>query len=80
MYPVPHVSHGRSGNTPRVSYTGTSTSGVVGDDRDYYVYTPAGYEQTSKKTYPVLYTCSTDSVTMPAVGRRLAAPTSSSKI
>ncbi len=30
-------------------------SAVAGDDRDYYVYTPAGYDPTSKKTYPVLY-------------------------
>jgi len=30
-------------------------SAVAGDDRDYYVYTPAGYEPASKKTYPVLY-------------------------
>jgi len=30
-------------------------SAVAGDDRDYYVYTPAGYDPTKKKTYPVLY-------------------------
>ena len=30
-------------------------SAVVGDDRDYYVYTPAGYDAAAKKTYPVLY-------------------------
>jgi len=30
-------------------------SAVVGDDRDYYVYTPPGYDPTAKKTYPVLY-------------------------
>jgi enterochelin esterase-like enzyme len=30
-------------------------SKVAGDDRDYYVYTPAGYDPASKKTYPVLY-------------------------
>src|SRR3984885_8375877 len=30
-------------------------SAVAGDDRDYYVYTPAGYDLTAKKTYPVLY-------------------------
>jgi len=28
---------------------------VAGDDRDYYVYTPAEYERAAKKTYPVLY-------------------------
>jgi len=30
-------------------------SAVANDDRDYYVYTPAGYDPTAKKTYPVLY-------------------------
>ena len=30
-------------------------SGVAGDDRDYYVFTPPGYEPASKQTYPVLY-------------------------
>lgn len=30
-------------------------STVAGDDRDYYVYTPAGYDPAGKKTYPVLY-------------------------
>jgi len=30
-------------------------SAVAGDDRDYYVYTPPGYDPTAKKTYPVLY-------------------------
>jgi enterochelin esterase family protein len=30
-------------------------SGVVGDDRDYYVYTPPGYDPSAKKLYPVLY-------------------------
>jgi enterochelin esterase-like enzyme len=30
-------------------------SAVAGDDRDYYVYTPPGYNAKAKKTYPVLY-------------------------
>jgi len=30
-------------------------SAVVGDDRDFYVYTPAEYESNPKKKYPVLY-------------------------
>jgi enterochelin esterase-like enzyme len=30
-------------------------SAVAGDDRDYYVYTPPGYDPLAKKTYPVLY-------------------------
>ncbi|HEV2961609.1 MAG TPA: alpha/beta hydrolase-fold protein [Candidatus Angelobacter sp.] len=30
-------------------------SAVAGDDRDYYVYTPPGYQAKSKESYPVLY-------------------------
>jgi enterochelin esterase-like enzyme len=30
-------------------------SAVAGDDRDYYVYTPPGYDAKAKMTYPVLY-------------------------
>ena len=30
-------------------------SAIAADDRDYYVYTPAAYDPTAKKTYPVLY-------------------------
>jgi enterochelin esterase family protein len=30
-------------------------SGVVRDDRDYFVYTPPGYDPRGKQTYPVLY-------------------------
>jgi enterochelin esterase-like enzyme len=30
-------------------------SAVAHDDRDYYVYTPAGYDPAATKTYPVLY-------------------------
>lgn len=30
-------------------------SKVVGDDRDFYVYTPPGYDPTAKTQYPVLY-------------------------
>ena len=30
-------------------------SAIVGDDRDYYVYTPAGYDPNRKEAYPVLY-------------------------
>ena len=28
---------------------------VAGDDRDFYVYTPPGYDAAAKQTYPVLY-------------------------
>ena len=31
------------------------TSDVAADHRDYYVYTPPGYDPAGKKTYPVLY-------------------------
>jgi enterochelin esterase-like enzyme len=30
-------------------------SAVCGDERDYYVYTPPGYDAKAKNTYPVLY-------------------------
>jgi len=30
-------------------------SGVVGDDRDFYIYTPPGYDPAAAKLYPVLY-------------------------
>ena len=30
-------------------------SGIVGDDRDYYVYTPPGYNPAGRQLYPVLY-------------------------
>lgn len=30
-------------------------SAVVGDDRDFYVYTPPSYDPTASKLYPVLY-------------------------
>jgi enterochelin esterase family protein len=30
-------------------------SAIVGDDRDYYVYTPPGYDPAAKTRYPVLY-------------------------
>jgi enterochelin esterase-like enzyme len=30
-------------------------SGVVGDERDYFVYTPPNYDARAKKPYPVLY-------------------------
>jgi enterochelin esterase family protein len=47
-------------------------SGVVGDDRDYYVYTPPGYDPKAKKQYPVLYLLhgySDDASGWTAVGR-----------
>ncbi|HEU5400732.1 MAG TPA: alpha/beta hydrolase-fold protein [Terriglobales bacterium] len=47
-------------------------SGVIGDERDYYVYTPPGYDPTSKKKYPVLYLLhgySDDASGWTAVGR-----------
>jgi enterochelin esterase-like enzyme len=47
-------------------------SGVVGDDREFYVYTPPGYDAAAKKTYPVLYLLhgfSDDASGWTAVGR-----------
>ena len=47
-------------------------SGVVGDDRDFFVYTPPGYDPRGKQTYPVLYLLhgfSDDSSAWTAVGR-----------
>ena len=47
-------------------------SGVVGDQRDYYVYTPPGYNPVAKRTYPALYLLhgfSDDASGWTAVGR-----------
>ena len=47
-------------------------SGVVGDDRDFFVYTPPGYDPRGKQTYPVLYLLhgfSYDASSWTAVGR-----------
>jgi len=47
-------------------------SGVVGDERDFYVYTPPGYDPAVRKQYPVLYLLhgySDDASGWTAVGR-----------
>lgn len=47
-------------------------SAVVGDDRDFYVYTPPGYDAKAKRPYPVLYLLhgySDDASGWTAVGR-----------
>jgi enterochelin esterase-like enzyme len=47
-------------------------SGVVGDQRDFFVYTPPGYNPRAKQTYPVLYLLhgySDDASAWTAVGR-----------
>ena len=47
-------------------------SGIVGDQRDFYVYTPPGYDLKAKKPYPVLYLLhgfSDDASGWTAVGR-----------
>ena len=47
-------------------------SGIVGDHRDYYVYTPPGYDPRGEQTYPVLYLLhgySDDASGWSAVGR-----------
>jgi len=47
-------------------------SGIVGDDRDFYVYTPPAYNPKAKKLYPTLYLLhgfSDDASAWTAVGR-----------
>jgi len=47
-------------------------SRIVGDDRDFYIYTPPGYDPLAKQTYPVLYLLhgfSDDASAWTAVGR-----------
>jgi enterochelin esterase-like enzyme len=47
-------------------------SAVAADDRDYFVYTPAGYDPAAKKTYPTLFLLhgySDDASGWTAVGR-----------
>jgi enterochelin esterase-like enzyme len=47
-------------------------SGVVGDERDFFVYTPPGYDPRGKQTYPVLYLLhgfSQDTRSWTAIGR-----------
>jgi enterochelin esterase family protein len=47
-------------------------SGIVGDNRDYFVYTPPGYDAKAKKNYPVFYLLhgySDDASGWTAVGR-----------
>jgi enterochelin esterase family protein len=47
-------------------------SGVVGDDRGFFVYTPPGYDPRGKQSYPVLYLLhgySDDANAWTAVGR-----------
>ena len=47
-------------------------SGIVGDDREFFVYTPPGYDPKANKVYPVLYLLhgfSDDASGWTAVGR-----------
>ena len=47
-------------------------SAIVGDDRDFFVYTPPGYDPRAKQNYPVLYLLhgySDDAGAWTAVGR-----------
>jgi enterochelin esterase family protein len=61
------------GDTPRGTlHRHFYRSAVVGDDRDYYVYTPPGYDPHESKRYPVLYLLhgfSDDAGAWTAVGR-----------
>src|SRR5438093_7644533 len=45
------VSNTPHGNIHRHFYRST----VVGDDRDFYVYTPTGYDHEARQLYPVFY-------------------------
>lgn len=47
-------------------------SAIVGDERDYFVYLPPGYDEKAKKLYPVLYLLhgySDDASAWTAIGR-----------
>src|SRR3954471_13212647 len=47
-------------------------SSIVGDNRDFYVYTPPGYDPGASSLYPVLYLChgfSDDASGWTAVGK-----------
>jgi enterochelin esterase family protein len=48
MWDVTDVPHG-------VVHRHFYHSAIVGDDRDYFVYTPPGYDPASDKRYPVFY-------------------------
>jgi enterochelin esterase family protein len=62
-----------TGNVPHgVVHHHFYKSDIVGDQRDYYVYTPAGYDAKAKKPYPVFYLLhgfSDDASGWTAVGR-----------
>jgi enterochelin esterase family protein len=54
--PGPSSLPWEAGNGPHgVVHHHFYTSAVVGDRRDYYVYTPPGYDPTAGRKYPVLY-------------------------
>jgi enterochelin esterase-like enzyme len=60
-------------NTPRGAlHRHFYRSGIIGDDRDFYVYTPPGYDPSARTQYPVLYLLhgfSDDASGWTAVGR-----------
>ena len=56
MVRVPGEFPGEPGDGPRGSVDHHFyRSAIAGDDRDYYVYTPPGYDANRKEPYPVLY-------------------------
>jgi enterochelin esterase-like enzyme len=62
---VNHVAHG-------IVHHHFYKSGVVGDERDFYVYTPPGYDPKARSSYPALYLLhgfSDDASGWTAVGR-----------
>ena len=72
MFPAP-ACPGKSSDVPHGKIDHHFyKSGVVGDQRDYYVYTPPAYDPKAKQTYPVLYLLhgfSDDASGWTAVGR-----------
>jgi enterochelin esterase-like enzyme len=56
QFRVPGTAAWDPGSGPRGAITRHFyRSAVAGDDRDYYVYTPPGYDRNRKEPYPVLY-------------------------
>jgi enterochelin esterase family protein len=69
----PATTPWETGDTPRGTlHRHFYKSAVVGDERDFYVYTPPGYDPRESKRYPVLYLLhgfSDDASAWTAVGR-----------
>jgi enterochelin esterase-like enzyme len=54
--PGPGLLADNTRNVPRgILHRHSGVSTTIGEAREYWVYTPPGYDATAKKTYPVLY-------------------------